>query len=96
MSTGKCGEHYYENITHVKIDQIIDALKKNGSTVSGNNPWDVDTNKFGIKLRGTWNEGSSTLILIVTDKDFYIPCAKIWETIDPMIQSISSLQEGER
>ena len=20
MSTGKCGEHYYENITHAKID----------------------------------------------------------------------------
>lgn len=95
MSTGKCGEHHYANITKVKIDAILDALRKNGSTVTGNNPWNVDTHNNGVKLQGTWNEASLTLSVIVTDKNFYVPCSKIWDTIDPLINHISSLTAAE-
>ena len=90
-----CGEHHYGNITKPKIDQIIDQLKKNGATVSGNNPWDVDTHNHGIKLQGTWDESSSTLTIIVTAKNFYVPCSKIWDTIDPLINHISGLKDSD-
>ena len=94
MSTS-CGEHHYGNITQVKIDEIIGELKKTGSTITGNNPWDVDTHNNGVKLRGTWNQGNSTLSIIVTDKNWYVPCGKIWETIDPLIQHISGLNDAD-
>jgi hypothetical protein len=94
MSTN-CGEHHYANITQVKINAIMDALRKNGATITGNNPWDVDTHNNGIKLRGTWNSSNLTLSIIVTDKNFYVPCSKIWETIDPLISHISSISDKE-
>jgi hypothetical protein len=90
-----CGEHNYGNITKVKIDEILKALKDKGALISGDNPWDVDVQNNGVKLRGTWNESTSTLSIIVTGKNFYVPCSKIWETIDPLINHISSLNDSE-
>jgi hypothetical protein len=80
--------HIYLNINRTKIDKIIEALKANGSDVNGNNPWDVDTHNHGIKLKGTWDEPASTLAVEVTDKAFYVPCSKIWENLDAMINHI--------
>ncbi len=90
-----CGEHHYGNINKTKIDQILDQLKKNGATISGNNPWNVDVHNHGVKLQGTWNESNSTLTIIVTAKSWYVPCSKIWDTIDPLINHISSLQDKD-
>ena len=80
--------HSYQNIDKPKIDKIIEALKANGSDVSGDNPWDVDTHNHGIKLKGTWSEAANTLTVGVTDKAFYVPCSKIWENLDGMINHI--------
>ena len=93
--SSKCGEHHYGNITKVKMDQILKAMSGSGSTVSGNNPWDVDVHQHGIKLQGSWNEGTATLSVIVTDKNFYVPCQKIWDTIDPLVGHISSLNDAD-
>jgi hypothetical protein len=90
-----CGEHHYGNITKAKIDRILDELRKKGATITGNNPWDVDVHNNGVKLQGTWNESNSTLSIIVTGKNFYVPCSKIWETIDPLINHISGLHDSE-
>jgi hypothetical protein len=90
-----CGEHHYGNITQVKIDQIMDALKKNGATITGSNPWDVDVNSNGVKLQGAWNASNSTLTIIVTDKSWYVPCSAIWNKIDPLINHISGLNDSE-
>ena len=95
MSNGKCGVHSYTNITQSKIDEILAALKKGGATVTGKNPWNVNTNKYGIKLQGTWDKSQEVLSLIVTDKDFFVPCSKIWDFVDPLINHISSLAESE-
>lgn len=95
MSDGKCGTHTYPNITEAKMMSILDALRKNGAIVTGNNPWDVDTHKYGIKLRGTWDNSTAVLSVIVTDKDFYVPCGKIWSTIDELIGHITSLAEAD-
>lgn len=92
---GLCGEHHYGNITKIKIDQILEQLKQNGAIISGNNPWDVDTQKMSIKLQGTWVEGTSTLSITVTEKGWIVPCSKIWDTIDPLINHVSSLQDAQ-
>jgi len=89
-----CGEHHYGNITKVKINKILDELRKSGATITGNNPWDVDVHSNGVKLQGSWVESTSTLTIIVTDKSWYVPCSAIWNKIDPLINHISSLQEN--
>jgi hypothetical protein len=86
----KCGEHTYDNITRPKIDEILAKLQANGATIHGGNPWHVDVNKHNIKLQGTWDENKSSLSIIVTDKHFIVPCSRIWSTIDPLVEHISS------
>jgi hypothetical protein len=93
--SSKCGEHHYGNITKTKIDQILEQLKNNGASISGNNPWGVDIHKYGIKLQGAWNESNLTLSITVIEKDFYVPCSKIWDTIDPLIHHISGLRDSD-
>jgi len=91
LGDGKCGKHAYSNITDQKIDLMMKELKDHGISVSGNNPWTIDPNQHGIKLQATWDKGSSTLYIIVTDKNWYVPCSKIWDTIDPLIKHIQDL-----
>ena len=95
MSNGKCGLQRYANISEAKINKILDALRDNGSTVTGSNPWTVNTNKFGVRLQGTWDSSSQTLSIIVTGKDFFVPCSQIWDTIDPLVNHISSMSDAE-
>lgn len=92
---GKCGVHHYANITQEKIHAILEALKNDGAVISGSNPWTVDTHKHGVKLQGTWDDSGATLTVIVTNKNFVVPCSKIWETIDPLINHIAGLKKGE-
>lgn len=86
-----CGTHRYGNIDQQKITLIISELKTHGCSVSGNNPWAVDTHQHGIKLKGQWDRSTSTLSVSVTDKGWYVPCSKIWDYIDPMIHHIQDL-----
>lgn len=86
-----CGDpHIYDNISELKINMIIDTLKTNGAEVNGSNPWNVDTNNYGIKLIGKWNSETNTLSVEVKDKNFLVPCNKIWENLDPMINKIAN------
>lgn len=89
MST--CGEHHYGNIDRAKIDITLTELRNSGAAVTGDNPWDVDTRKHGIKLRGAWESGTSTLTISVTAKSWYVPCGKVWGTIDELVHHIQQL-----
>jgi hypothetical protein len=91
MSNGKCGVHKYANITQAKIDKMLEVLKSKGYNVKGNNPWTIDTKSHGVVLQGSWDESTSTLSIIVLDKDWYVPCSKIWDTVDPLIGNLSTL-----
>lgn len=92
---GKCGVRNYPNINQARIDLMIAAMRNKGMTVTGSNPWDVDTKQHGVKLRGTWDAGAQVLSVIVTSKDWYVPCNKIWEAIDPLIPHIQELPDHE-
>ena len=93
-SDGECGRRSYDGITQAKVDAIIRALRENGATVSGNNPWDVDTKNHGVKLRGTWSAADERLSLIVTGKNFYVPCGRIWREIDELMEELQQLDES--
>jgi len=80
--------HSYDNIDQEKINAILAELKKGGATVTGENPWDVDTHKSGVKLQGSWDSATAILTIIVTDKSWYVPCCEIWDTIDQLNKQI--------
>lgn len=87
--------HQYGNIDQTKVNEILAALRNSGATVTGNNPWNVDTHSHGVKLQGSWNSGSNTMTIAVTDADWYVPCSKIWSTINELMNHISALNSAE-
>jgi hypothetical protein len=92
---GKCGVHNYPSITQAKVDLMIAEMRRQGMTVTGANPWDVDTKQHSVKLRGTWDSGKQILSVIVTDKDWYVPCGEIWTKIDSLMPHIQALPHDE-
>ena len=82
------GTHLYENIDRVKVDAILEVLTSHGSIVTGDNPWDVDTKKHGVKLQGAWDEPASTMAITVKDADWYVPSSKVWDNIDSLMRQV--------
>ncbi len=82
------GIRIYDNIDRAKVDVILKALIDHGSLVLGDNPWNVDTRRHGVLLRGEWVEVASVLSITVTDADWYVPQEKIWENIDSLMQAV--------
>jgi hypothetical protein len=76
----------FENVDRSRVGVILKGLADNGSMVSGNNPWDVDTRKHGVCLRGEWNEETAKLAITITAADWYVPHGKIWESIYSLIK----------
>jgi hypothetical protein len=83
-----CGTRNYDNINRAKVESILNELIAHGSMITGNNPWDIDTQKHGVMLRGAWNEATLTLSITVTDADWYVPRKAIWENIDSLMRHI--------
>ncbi len=79
----------YPNIGRHQIDVMLGELLINGATITGNNPWHIDTRQSGVKLRGEWSEDSSTLSVTLTGKGWYAPSSVIWRTIESLISQIS-------
>lgn len=89
----ECGQHSFSKITIHSINKILNALQASGARIRGNNPWNVDTNKHGVILMGSWDEKSSTLLVGVKDKDLLVPCTKIWDTVVPLILTIRDSEQ---
>ena len=94
-SEAVCGPWTYGNIDQARITLILAALVKAGATVTGNNPWDVDLKRHGIKLRGAWNPATKDLVITVTAKNFYVSCQAIKAELDKLMPHIASLPSAE-
>lgn len=88
LGAGECTRHSYSGVTAQKRDAIMAKLRADGMTVTGNNPWNIDPNKHGVKLRAIWDPDVHMLDVIVIDKSFYVPCDAIWAEIDPALRKI--------
>jgi hypothetical protein len=88
LGVGQCGVREYPHVTLQVKDTLLARLHADGMTVTGNNPWDVDTQLAGVKLRAAWDPKTQVLKLIVTSSAFYASCAMIWERIDPTLRGI--------
>jgi hypothetical protein len=88
LGVGQCGLRSYPHVTSQIRDAILDKLHAEGMTVTGENPWDIDTQVAGVKLRAVWDPGTEVLRLIVTASSILAPCAVIWGRIEPAIRGI--------
>lgn len=95
MNDGKCGTHTYDGYDQQKSDAILAEMKKLGFTVTGDNPWDIDTHKFGVKLRAQWDKSTEVLSVIVTDKSVLASCSAVWDKIDPVLGHAATLSADE-
>ncbi|MBF0273975.1 MAG: hypothetical protein HQK84_01955 [Nitrospinae bacterium] len=87
--------HSYENIDKVKINAVIEAMKRKGYEVTGDNPWQVDTQVSRVKLQGSWDETTLTFTVIVTDMRWPATCKKIWKELDPFFEEISLAEASD-
>jgi hypothetical protein len=83
-----CGTRIFENVDKSSVDAILKGLIDHGSTVTGTNPWEVDTRNHGVQLRGEWNEEAARLAITVTDADWYVPSTKIWRNIESLMRIV--------
>jgi hypothetical protein len=82
------GTHNYDSIKRSQVDEIFNALISHGSRVSGNNPWEIDTDKHGVRLRGEWDETTLVLSITVLDAAWYVPREAVWGKIDSLIRHL--------
>jgi hypothetical protein len=76
----------YEKYTYAATDQknvhsMLEALQHNGATITGNNPWEVDTHAYGIKLIGSWDQRKQALAFELASMEWYVPCSNIWSEL---------------
>jgi hypothetical protein len=88
LGVGQCGVRSYSHVTLQVRDAILGKLHAEGMTVTGNDPWDIDTQLAGVKLHAVWDPVTQALKLIVTASSFLAPCTMIWERIDRALRGI--------
>jgi hypothetical protein len=86
---------HYGNISRQKVDAILRILKDNGATVSGQNPWEVNTHQAGVRLQGRLNEAGSSLEVRVVDSDWYVSYSMVWQKIDELIRPVQAIHDRE-
>jgi len=82
------GVRNYDNIGRSEIERMLGALTSHGFTLTGQNPWHVDTHRHGVILKGEWDEDASTLALSVTGRNWYVTHAMVWDQIDSLLRKI--------
>lgn len=92
IGVGQCDVRTYSRVTSLVRDGLLAKLHGAGMTVTGDNPWDIDTHDHDVKLRAIWDPVAQVLKLLVTSgKGGYfglVTCATIWAKIDPIVKEI--------
>ena len=92
FGVGQCGIHTYAHVTDRVKDLLLDKLHGEGMIVTGDNPWDIETHQYDVKLRAIWDPKTQALKLIVTaGQGGYaglVTCNEIWGRIDPIVKGV--------
>lgn len=92
LGVGQCGVRSFSNVTAQVRDALIARLHTEGMTVTGTNPWNIETHKYDVKLRAAWNPQTRVLKLIVTAGKGgllgLVTCDEIWKRIDPIMKEV--------
>jgi hypothetical protein len=89
---GQCGVHSYSRVTARVKDLLLTRLHGEGMVVTGDNPWNIETHQYDVKLRAIWDPNGQVLRLIVTaGRGGYaglVTCDQIWGKIDPIVKGV--------
>lgn len=88
LGEGECGARSYARVTPQVRDTILAKLHAEGMTVTGNNPWNIDTGMGGVRLRAVWDPAVQQLKLIVTDKWGLVGCDTVWNKVEPKLREV--------
>jgi hypothetical protein len=96
LGVGQCGVKPYPRVSQQTTEVLLRKLHAEGMGVTGNNPWNIDTHKYGVRLRAVWNPKTSMLKLIVTTGKGTevipfiksVTCDDIWNEIDPIMKGV--------
>ena len=98
LGVGQCGVRSYPRVgggaivTERTKNALLAKLRTEGMGVTGDNPWNIDTREYGVKLRAVWDPKAGVVKLIVTSgKGGYlglVTCAEIWKKIDPIMKEV--------
>lgn len=96
LGVGQCDARTYTGVTSAIKDALLNKLHSEGMAVTGNNPWNIDTHEYSVKLRAIWDPNAQALKLIVTagKGTEVIPfikrvtCPDIWGKIEPVLKSV--------
>jgi len=78
----------FEDVDGHVISIILNELESSGAEISGSNPWIIDTYNNGVVLKGEWNEKNALLKVSVIQKDQYIQCSQVTNTIQTLMASL--------
>lgn len=92
LGVGQCNVRTYPRVTERVKDTLLAKLRAEGMVVVGDNPWNIDTHQYDVKLRAVWDPKAQVVKLIVTaGKGGYfgtVTCAEIWKKIDPIMKGV--------
>lgn len=93
LGVGQCGVHSYPKVTPGVKDKLIARLHSEGMDVTGDNPWNIETHKYSVRLRALWDPQTAVLRIIVTAGQGgllgLVTCDEIWGRIDPIVKDVS-------
>ena len=91
LGVGLCDVRSYPRVSSQTKDALLARLHAEGMTVTGDDPWDVDTRMYGVKLRAAWDSRSEELRVVVTAEGPVAQaagCGAVWGKIDPILKEV--------
>ena len=92
LGVGQCAVRSYAGVTPQIRDALLSRLHAEGMLVTGDDPWDIDTRSYDVKLRAVWDPRTQGLKLVVTSGAGgylgLVTCSAIWAKIDPIVKEI--------
>lgn len=87
-------EHCYPNMNRERIISVMNDLRQGGLRMSGNNPWEIDTLRHGVRLTAEWREATSLLAITITNSNWYVSPDDVWKAVDPLMETAGSFSLG--
>lgn len=79
--------------TKDQADAMLAKVKSQGMSITGNNPWHIDTNTHGVKFDATYD--GSNITIKITGSNFYVSNAKIWDKLDPLMNAAKNISGAD-
>lgn len=66
------------------VAQLLSQLPGTGMTISGGNPYSIDTHSHGVTLSASYG-GSGYVTVSITGKNFYVSRSQVWAKLDGLM-----------